>query len=41
MKYTAGEFKGDMCVGMLNGIYFGLLYSFFTHPFELHKLEFK
>lgn len=33
MKYTVGEFKADAMTGILNGISFGLIYSFFTQPF--------
>ena len=39
MKYTIGEFKADAVTGILNGMTFGVIYSFFTHPFELEKAE--
>jgi hypothetical protein len=33
MKYTSGEFKADAVTGVLNGLTFGMIYSFYTHPF--------
>lgn len=41
MKYTSGELKGDAVTGILNGVTFGVIYSFFTHPFEFSKPEIK
>ena len=37
MKYTFSEFKADIVTGMLNGFTFGLIYSFFSYPFEFKK----
>jgi hypothetical protein len=39
MKYTWGECKADGLTGFLNGVTFGVIYSFYTSPFELSKPE--
>lgn len=41
MKYTLKEGKADMITGLLNGLTFGVVYSFFTLPFEFDKPETK
>ena len=41
MRYTWGQLKADSITGFMNGFTFGLIYSFFTHPFEFDKPEVK
>jgi len=41
MKYTWDEFKADSVTGIINGITFGTIFSFFTYPFEFDKPETK
>lgn len=39
MKYTLGELSADSITGAINGTIFGLIFSFYTHPFEFNKPE--
>ena len=41
MKYTVSDFKADSVTGALNGFTFGLIYAFYTFPFEFNKPEIK
>ena len=41
MKYSLGDLKTDSVTGALNGLTFGLIYAFYTLPFEFQKPEIK